>query len=368
MTSPDTQPAPGSSILLVDDTAENLRLLAGMLATRGFDPRPVTSGQEAIEAVGHEVPDLILLDVTMPGMNGFEVCTKLRERAEWRSIPVIFLTALTDVSDKMKGFAAGGVDYITKPFQLEEVLARVTTHLALRQARRDLEKTIGKLREVEKMRDDLTRMIVHDMRSPLTAMLAQLDLLAMDLTGELATSVDEAKKGARQLNNLANTMLDVSRLEEGKMPLKRSTVDIAKIAADVRAGLLAIEPDRPIELVAAGPVNANCDGSLVRRIIENLVSNAIKHTAGGAPVRIEVSALPGKARVAVQDHGAGVPPEARERIFEKFAAVSVREDRQYHSVGLGLAFCKLAVEAHGGTIGVEDAVPRGSVFAFEIPA
>ncbi len=129
---------PSSSILLVDDTVENLRLLAGMLATRGFDARPVTSGAEALEAVAHEAPDLILLDVTMPGMSGFEVCARVRERPEWRDIPVIFLTALTDVSDKVKGFAAGGVDYITKPFQFEEVDARVTTQVALKRSRQEL--------------------------------------------------------------------------------------------------------------------------------------------------------------------------------------------------------------------------------------
>ncbi len=173
-----------------------------MLATRGFDARPVTSGAEALEAVAHEVPDLILLDVTMPGMNGFEVCARLREQPDWRDIPVIFLTALTDVSDKVKGFAAGGVDYITKPFQLEEVLARVTTQLALRRARRDLEGTIQQLRELERLRDDLTHMIVHDMRSPLTVLVMQLSVLRMDLSGELAQSVDELLPdgvGVRQL-------------------------------------------------------------------------------------------------------------------------------------------------------------------------
>ncbi|HXQ29624.1 MAG TPA: response regulator [Gemmatimonadales bacterium] len=367
MARPEAVAAPAPSILLVDDTVENLRLLAGMLATRGFDARPVTSGAEALEAVAHELPDLILLDVTMPGMNGFEVCARLKEQPDSRDIPVIFLTALTDVSDKVKGFAVGGVDYITKPFQLEEVLARVTTQLALRRARRDLEETIQQLREVQRLRDDLTHMIVHDMRSPLTVLVMQLGALRMDLSGELAQSIDEATAGVRQLTELANTLLDVSRLEEGKMPINKAPADLVRIAGDVRTALANMESDRVINLITTGPVMANCDAALVRRVLENLVSNGIKHTQQGGKLTIEVKSLPGKVRVAVQDEGEGVPPEARQRIFEKFGSVVVRKDRTYHSVGLGLAFCSLAVEAHGGTIGVEDATPRGSIFAFELP-
>jgi signal transduction histidine kinase len=368
MANPEVVPAPAPSILLVDDTVENLRLLAGMLATRGFDARPVTNGHDALDAVTHEPPDLILLDVTMPGMNGLEVCARIREREEWRDIPVIFLTALTDVNDKVKGFAAGGVDYITKPFQLEEVIARVTSHLALRQARRDLERTIQRLRELEQLRDDLTGMIVHDMRSPLTALLVQLSVLKMDLSGEMAEIVDDATRAARRLSEMANTLLDVSRLEEGKMPLTKVPVDLAKLAGEVRSTLGAIESERVIAVISAGPVIANCDAGLVRRVIENLVSNGIKHTPQGGRLSIEVKALEGRVRVAVQDEGEGVPEAVRHRIFEKFGAVAVRKDRTYHSVGLGLAFCKLAVEAHGGTIGVEDAAPHGSIFAFELPA
>ena len=368
MTSPEVAPAASPSILLVDDTVENLRLLAGMLATRGFDARPVTNGLDALDAVSHAPPDLILLDVTMPGMNGFEVCAKIRERPEWRDIPIIFLTALTDVGDKVKGFAAGGVDYITKPFQLEEVLARVTSHLALRQARRDLERSLRQLRELEQLRDDLTHMIVHDMRSPLTVLILQLQLLKMEQGDSVADSVDAAAASARQLNDLANSLLDVSRLEEGKMPLTRTPVDLARLADDVRTALGAMESDRVIDVVASGPCMANCDAGLVRRVIENLLSNGIKHTPRGGRLSIHVTPLPGTVRVAVRDEGEGVPVEARGRIFEKFGSVAVRKDRAYHSVGLGLAFCRLAVEAHGGTIGVENAAPRGSVFSFELPA
>src|SRR3954470_12490829 len=357
-----------ASILLVDDTVENLRLLAGILSTRGFDARPVTSGREALRAIGHDLPDLVLLDVTMPEMDGFEVCAKLRENPASRDIPVIFLTALTDVDHKVKGFAVGGTDYITKPFQIDEVLARVGNQLALRRARQELEATLARLSELEKLRDDLVNMIVHDMRSPLTVLIATLGMIRMETTGQMAEDVDAASQGARALNQLANTLLDVRRLEEGKMPIARAEADLVPVAREVASALSALEPDRRIDVDTVGAVIANCDAGLIRRVLENLISNAIKHTASGGAVHISLVASPSGVRVAVQDEGKGVPLEARLRIFDKFGAIAARRDNEYHSVGLGLAFCKLAVEAHGGTIGVEDGKPRGSVFAFTLPS
>jgi len=231
-----------------------------------------------------------------------------------------------------------------------------------------MKETEAALRELERLRDDLVHMIVHDMRSPLTVLLSQLQLLQMDATGEMAESIGDAMRGARTLNQLANAVLDVSRLEEGKMPLQRTPTDLASLAQGVASTLAALETDRKITVEASGAVMSSCDAGLVQRVIENLVSNAVKHTPRGGGVRIAVSATSGRVRVAVQDEGAGVPEEARARIFEKFASTAMRKDSQYHSAGLGLAFCKLAVEAHGGTIRVEDATPRGSAFVFELPA
>jgi two-component system sensor histidine kinase/response regulator len=190
-----------------------------MLATRGFDVRPVTSGQDALETIAHAPPDLVLLDVTMPGMDGFEVCARLKAHPEWQEIPVIFLTARTEVTDKVKGFSVGGVDYINKPFQLEEVQARVDSQLALRAAKKELAESLKRLQELERLRDDLVHMVVHDMRSPLSSLIMNLGLLKMQVSGELVETVDDVVLAAKSLNRMANTLLDLSRLEEGKMPL-----------------------------------------------------------------------------------------------------------------------------------------------------
>jgi signal transduction histidine kinase len=356
-----------SSILIVDDTVENLRVLSGMLTVRGFDVRPVTSGREALQVVAHEPPDLVLLDVMMPEMNGFEVCAKLRENQDWSEIPVIFLTALTDVADKVKGFAAGGTDYITKPFQIEEVLARVDNQLALRQARRQLSESLDRLRELERLRDDLVHMVVHDMRSPLSVLIGRLELLKPHVTGASERTLDAATRSAVGLNRMADTLLDVSRLEEGQMPLDRAVCDLVKLADDVRHAFVSMDQKRVIDLESRGAVMVACDAGLIRRVIENLVSNGIKHTPDGGRLHIEVNALPGRARISVEDEGDGVPPEARHRIFEKFGTLEARKERSYHSAGLGLAFCKLAVQAHGGAIGVDSVDPHGSLFWVELP-
>ena len=354
-----------TSVLVVDDTVENLRLLAGILRDRGYEPRPVTNGPEALRAAEEEPPDLILLDVTMPEMDGFEVCRALKGHATLQDIPVIFLTALTDVQDKVKAFAAGGVDFITKPFHVEEVLARVASQVALRRARQDLADSLAQLRTLETLRDDLVHMMVHDMRGLLTVVITNLDLARPALSGEPAADVADALSAARAVARMANTVLDVSRLENGKMPVERAPSDVAALAAEAAHTFGALDTTRTIRCTAAGPVMATCDGDLVRRVIENLVSNAVKHTPAGGHVTVDVRVAAGQLRVAVQDDGSGVPEEVRATLFEKFAAA--RTESKFHSAGLGLAFCRLAIEAHGGAIRVEPAIPKGSVFSFAIP-
>jgi signal transduction histidine kinase len=357
--------------MVVDDTIENLRLLSSLLGEQGFEVRPVTSGRQAVEAARRDPPDLILLDINMPDMNGYETCIALKQVDGLSSVPIIFLTALNSTEDKITAFSVGGVDYVTKPFQAEEVLARVRTHVALRRARTELVENYDRLRVLEELRENLVHMVVHDMRSPLMALLSHLGMLRDDessMTAEAAGDLRAAIRAADVITGMTNDLLDVSRLEAGEMPLSRAAVDVVALASDVRGMHAGLAHKRNIELASSDPVIASCDAKIIRRVIENLVGNAIKHTPSGGGVRISVAAFERRVRVEVADEGAGVPREARQRIFEKFGTVAARDDRSYHSVGLGLAFCKLAVEAHRGSIGVEDGERRGSVFWFELPA
>lgn len=359
-----------ANILIVDDTAENLRLLTGILDQLGYEVRPAMSGAQALQAAEHDPPDLVLLDVTMPEMDGYEVCRRLKASAKLKDIPVIFLTALSDIADKVKAFEVGGIDYVTKPFHLEEVQARVRTHLALRSANVELSRSYAKLQQLEQLREDLVHMVVHDMRSPLSVLAGHLSFLKDEcdkLGPEAASDLQAALGGAQVVARMANDLLDVSRLEEGKLPLHLAEHELGDLAEQVRTSLRGFERGRTIELEVASPIVIACDASIVQRILENLVNNAIKHTPTGSAIRISVFAQSDGARITVSDQGPGVPPEARQKIFEKFGTAAARQQNRYHSAGLGLAFCKLAVEAHGGSIGVEPGEPNGSTFWFELP-
>lgn len=365
-------PRVSESVLIVDDTIENLRLLSSMLGSRGYEVRAVSSGRQALQAAEGDPPDLILLDVNMPEMNGYEVCRALKANPQLCDVPVVFLTALGEIADKVKAFDAGAVDYVTKPFQVEEVEARVRTHLSLRRASRELFESHERLTALEKLRDDLVHMVVHDMRSPLTVLGGHLALLREStqgaLTHEAADDLRKAELSARTLSRMVNDLLDVSRLENRKLPLHPADHDLSALVEEVCSTVGTLDRGRRIRLEIPGSVPVRCDGGLVKRVLENLVGNAIKHTPAGAGLTVTVSKHETRARVEVRDEGPGVPPDATERIFEKFETLAARTEQKYDSVGLGLAFCKLAIEAHGCKIGVLPSVPRGSVFWFELPS
>ena len=362
------QPQASANILVVDDTAANLQLLTGMLKGRGYRVRPVSSGEMALRAVETHAPDLILLDISMPDMDGYEVCRRIKANEHWRDIPVLFISALSDTEDKVRAFQAGGVDYVGKPFQFEEVDARVRTHLELHRQQLELKDNYKRLQEMEHLRDNLTHMIAHDMRSPLLALQLSLGLLGDSIppgsTDDTAV-LDNAKLGVTQLIDMVSQMLDVSRMEAGRMELKREPCDLASVAGEAIAALRPLAESRTIVVESRSPVAAACDRELIRRVIGNLVGNAIKFTSTTGRISVAAHAEADRVRVTVTDDGPGIPPEKHRLIFEKFGQVA---DRNHGGgSGLGLTFCKMAVEAHGGAIGVESLPGHGSTFWFSLP-
>ena len=357
------------TILIVDDTPENLDILVGILRD-AYSLKVATDGQSALELAAAAPPDLVLLDIMMPEMDGFEVCRRLKAKRGTGDVPVIFVSALHRVEDKIRAFTEGGVDYVTKPFQPEEVKARVATHLELQRQRRELAESYERLRDVEKLRDDLVHMIVHGMRSPLTGIVGMLGILRLDLQETLdeeqAVDFDMALTSGNTLNEMVSSLLDVSRMEAGEMPLARREVDLREVVAGAIDSLGAmVKRCRVVFAPPEQPVMAHCDPEVTRRIVANLVSNAIQFTPPEGEVRIAVSS--GGHSVTVTDTGPGIPPQYHARIFEKFGQVEMREGGRKYSTGLGLAFCKLAVEAHGGEIGVDSEVGRGSTFWIVLP-
>ena len=366
-------------ILVVDDTTANLQLLAGMLKERGYRVRPVPSGKLALQAIQKEQPDLILLDINMPEMNGYEVCAFLKADEALREIPVLFISALDETIDKVKAFAAGGVDYITKPFQFEEVEARVKTHLKLRRLQLELQRQNCQLREsyeqlkkLEELRDNLTNMVVHDMRSPLMGITGNLEILEMyaekKLSCEDMESLRHARSSSLVLVDMVTSLLDISRLEQGQMPLCVTCSDMDDLVQDALNSLGSLTKQVSLRYnKKSEPDMVTCDANLITRVIANLVGNAIKFAPEGSKVTVSVEKEGEGTKLCVTDTGNGIPLEYHGKIFEKFGQVETRQHRQRYSTGLGLTFCKLAVEAHGGNIGVESEVGRGSTFWFTLP-
>ena len=350
------QQPPAQRILIVDDTPANVLLLVRMLMQRGYQTQSVLSGKQALAAAHADRPDLILLDITMPEMNGYEVCEQLKADAALKDIPVIFISALSETIDKVKAFRVGGVDYVTKPFQFEEVYARIQTHL--------------QLRRLEKLRDDLTHMVVHDLRNPLAVIFIFLDILelkeAQNLSASTRNFITLARQSAEDLHNLISSILDVSKINAGEMKLQRVPCDLAALLRDLVAPLQTLPGKRTVTFeVAEAARTVTADLSLIRRVLQNLLSNALKYTPAGGAVRIVATAVPHAVRIAVTDTGPGIAAEQQERIFEKFGQIEDGKNRL--GTGLGLTFCKLAVEGHGGHIGVESKVGAGSTFWLTLP-
>ncbi len=219
----------------------------------------------------------------------------------------------------------------------------------------------------ERLAVEALQMHVHDMRSPLQVLLAHLEFLKEDVRGESAHDVEGAIDGALRLKQMTTGMLDVGRLDAGRMPVQPSATDVAELARSVTASVQVLQPSREITVQTSGDGMCRCDPELTRRILENLVGNAMKHTALDGPVLVIIESLADRISIAVRDEGPGVPDDKRNWIFEPYHTQGLKKGGGHASSGLGLAFCRLAAEAQGGTIRIENAVPRGSIFIVELP-
>lgn len=364
-------PAVVGRILVVDDNETNRVLLQEMLELDGHRVVLATDGPGALARVAEEEPDLLLLDVNMPGMDGLEVCRRLRSDPVTASLPIILVTALADRSHRLNGIKAGANDYLTKPIDRADLLLRVHNALQMRRLHRDLARQYGQLQRLEQLRDSLVHMLVHDLRSPLTGVAVYLEL-ATDRVRELGSpdllaDFESMGQSVRMLTDMVSNVLDVSRFEADAMPLRLVAVDLRSLVAEAIATL---GRSRHATVHFAPPpsaVPAMADPDAIRRVIANLVGNALKFTPRGGVVVVEVGAGSVGPEVRVTDTGPGIPAEHHHRIFEKFGQVAGPDGPKIAASGLGLTFCKLAVEAHSGKIGLESEVGTGSTFWVSLP-
>lgn len=366
------------SIMLIDDSEEDLVLLKRILTKRSFKVTTCTSGLDALKLAEQDPPDLFFLDIDMPGMNGYEVCQLIQKNEKLKFVPVVFLSALVSPLDKVKGFDVGGIDYISKPFQFDEVYARINTHLRihslLKAQYKQIEKNYINLKELESLRDTLVHMIIHDMRTPLSVMSGYLGIVQKDIeTNRISErtnrGLSDVIHSTESLIEMTSAILDVNKMESGRIELHPSKFDLAQaIGNAVSKSYLSDEMATFTQAFPDKAVIVEADQTYIERVVQNLLSNAFKFTnKKNGLVHLSVEEKNDLIRLSVRDNGLGFPSELKNAIFDKFVTGDAKLKGSRYSIGLGLTFCKMAVEAHGGRIGAENLAEGGVVLWFEIP-
>ncbi len=358
-------------VVIVDDVVKNLRVLGTMLEEEDFDVAVAQDGLEAIEMIKADPPDLILLDIMMPEMNGWQVCEKLKASEITREIPVIFLTAKTETEDIVKGFQIGGVDYVTKPFNKEELLVRIKTHLELKFARDVIVKQNIELKELNKEKNEFLGIAAHDLKNPLSGIKGLSELIALgDLSEEeVIDFANHIKSSSEFMFNLITDLLDINSIEEGKLNLHYDNFEVQELLITAVKEFKARAEAKNIELLhdfQTEGVNIHADPGKARQIVENIISNAIKFSPFDKRVwlRSYISENGTHAVIEVQDEGPGISEEDKRKLFGKFARLSARPTGEEHSTGLGLSIVKKLVEAMDGSIRCESILDEGSTFIF----
>jgi signal transduction histidine kinase len=359
-----------STILIVDDESVARDILEGFLFREGYDLAFAENGQEALAYVEESPPDVILLDVMLPEIDGFEVCRRLKGDSRWRHIPIILVTALGGKEDLIRGLDAGADDFLRKPVNDLELRARVRSLLRIKQQYDDLQAALM-------MREDLAHMIVHDMRTPLSAIIGYSELLLMQdsIPSGYTNTMNKIQVQARRLNSFMNDMLMVAKMEAEQLVLNPIPVDISLLVRRVKESHEVLAQSKRIEFELNLPIQerlVSVDNTLFQRVLDNLVSNALKYSPAHSTITLKLE-YPETTdsfddtfqfRFLVFDQGSGIAEEDRDRIFNKYEIATLKQ--RGAQVGLGLAFCKMVVDAHRGRIRVEANQPEGSVFVVEM--
>jgi len=411
-------PAEKDVILIVDDTSTNLEVLFDFLVDSGFKVLVAEDGESAIQKVEYASPDLILLDVLMPGMDGFETCRRLKANESTKDISVIFMTALSETVHKVRGLHLGAVDYVTKPLQHAEVLARINIHLSLRkltkklqeqnllleqeiQERKRVELALSQAKDelelrviertaelissnqqlqleldnrqmVERMKDEFVAVISHELRTPLTSIHGSLGMLA----GGLVESTSERGKrlleiavdSTERLVRLTNDILDIKRIESGEVRLAKQICNAADLITEA-VDLMQSMAEKAGVVIEVSTISLQlwADPDRIIQTLTNLLSNAIKFSPQGNSIWLTAQRQGEQVLFQVRDRGRGIPADQLETIFERFQQVDASDSRNNEGTGLGLAICRSILQQHAGRIWVESTLGEGSAFYFTLP-
>lgn len=369
------------TILVVDDNPMNLQLIEAQLSIAGYAVTCASCGEEALSLFERYTPDLIILDIMMPRISGFETFRRLRQLPGGSETPVVFLTAAMDLDTHKTALDLGADDFLSKPINRTELLIRVRSLLRIRRLHTELRHGNELLRSqrdallrVQQQKEKLSAFVVHDLNNRLTTIIGISDLMGEDteLTEPTRESAQLISDAADSIQRMVMNLLDISRSEDGELVLRLQDVDLAalfqracmrqKVRARLRRQTLRCQVD-------PGGQRLLADAELLSRLLDNLIDNAIKYAPADSHIELLARPLPDQRtlEIRVSDEGPGIPPAQRERIFEKYVQLDPHVDSRWAGRGLGLAFCRLVAEAHGGRVFVEDNTPRGSAFCLQLP-
>jgi two-component system, sensor histidine kinase and response regulator len=366
----------GATVLVVDDSEMNVELLADMMERSNLKALVAMSGAEALQLARVHLPEIILLDITMPEMNGYDVCRQLKLDEATADIPVIFISALDDLDNIIEGFDAGGADYITKPFRFREVLARVSNQLIMYRQKRQIEKMRYRERQQFEKMDNLRRQFIgsttHDLKNPLFVISGYTDMLetVLDVTDneQAQKSIEAIRRGVGKMNTLIADILDLLQLES-EVNLEKTEVPFTEFVFETVKDMRLGAEEKGLDYVVYAPdkeVIVVIDPLRMARVLENLVSNAIKYTPQGQVI-IECKVRDTTVIIEVIDSGLGIPKEMLPNLFNPFERVDTEDHMAQEGTGLGLSIVKTLVEQHQGKIEVESVLGEGSIFRVILP-
>jgi signal transduction histidine kinase len=356
-------------ILIVDDQQTNRELLCAYLEGSGHEVLDTDSGQKALEIASQQPPDLVLLDVMMPGMDGFECTTKLKLQGDSSFLPIILLTSLSDRDSRVRGLAAGADEWLTKPIDRQELEMRMRNLLALRAKEQSLARRNLALVELDRFRQEMSELLVHDLKNPLAVIAMNHEYLAgalKDLDHTYVMALEDSSLAVRRMTQLLKNLLDMARLEASRLDLHRAPTNVTQLLqglADQRR-TTAHARNIVIDVTSEPNIQLSADVDLLTRAFENIIDNAFRYTPADGRIAVEAHMDQGQVAIRIGNTGSAIPREARSVIFEKFGQ-STHAGRM--NLGLGLYFCRLAAEAHGGEIHVEETQGLPTVFVINLP-
>lgn len=377
METPAQQPAPelkGRKILIVDDDRLNIRILSGILKNQGYTLAQADSGERALEVYAESRPDLVLLDVMMPGINGFETCRTLKRLYGDTCAPIIFITAKNESEDVVEGLSAGGVDYLPKPFQPREVLARIRTHLNSQLMAEQQKMLVEQLSKANAAKNRFLGMAAHDLRNPLASIRGLAEFLRDGVVGPLTPDqldlVETIHGASQSMLRMVNELLDLATIEAGELKI---APEIHNLADLIQKSVYLANIDaakKKTHITFSPPTDAphpSIDPAKMQQVVDNLLSNAVKYSPPGSNITVELRVDGQHCSFGVKDQGPGIPDNERDKLFKDFGRLSVKPTGGEKSTGLGLAICRKIVEAHQGTIVAENLVNGGSEFRVTLP-